>query len=684
MPVSQDSHTALYVSPNGRDHAPGSPSAPLATLEEARHRLRLLRQQGLCRGATVFIRGGQYQRATAFDLKEQDSGQPEAPVVYCAFPGEQVRLLGGRLISGFSQVTDPAVLARLPESARAHVLQCDLKSQDISDFGRFVSRGFGRPTSPAHLELFFGGKRLEVARWPNGEFTHIGSPARLHAEGDGHGGSLGRLEAGFLYKGDRPSRWQSLDHVWLHGYWAWDWANSCEQLESFDPATGLIRTRPPHGLYGFKSGQRFYFLNVLEELDQPGEYYLDRHTGVLYFWPPGAVEESEVAVSLLEEPLIRTYQASHLRFERLILEYGRGTGVQIQGGQGVELAGCILRNLGNHAVLVEGGRGHRVQGCDVYHTGDSGIRLSGGDRKTLDPGQHQARNNHIHHMGQWSRCYQPGILVQGVGHHLAHNLIHHGPHCAILLSGNEHLIEYNCVHHVCQETGDVGAFYMGRDWTERGNVLRHNFFHHTQGIGMGSMAVYLDDCASGTTVYGNLFYQCTRAVFIGGGRNNRVENNLFIDCQPAIQIDGRGLDPRPVWRAMVQQTMKERLQAMDHHRPPYSARYPDLRQLDPYYAEGAGIPPEGNLIVRNVCAGGQWLSIHWHADPRLVAVQHNLTDEDPLFASRQTLDFRLRADSPAWELGFRPIPLEKIGPYLDQYRTALPDAALRPEQQVPA
>jgi len=689
--VAPDNDPAtLYVSPSGDDAWSGTcpePRAdgrdgPLATLEKARDLLRQRRQAGrLEAGATVFVRGGTYARERCFELGARDSGTAGAPVVYRAYGKETPRLQGGRRLESFTPVEDPVVLERLPAEARPHVRQCDLKALGITDFGRFTSRGFGRPTSPAHPELIFQGRRMEVARWPNQDFVRIKAPAALQPEGDGHGGELGCLEAGFLFDGDRPARWQTLEDVWLHGYWAWDWANSYEQLASFAPDTGLVKTRPPHGQYGFRSGQRFYFLNVLEELDQPGEYYLDRNAGVLYFWPPAPLDTGEAVISLLAEPLVRVQDADHVHLVALTLECTRGLGVQIAGAAGVTLAGCTLRNIGNHAVVVEEGTDHRVVSCDICRTGDSGICLSGGDRKTLTPGAHRAVNNHISRIGEWSRCYQPGIRVQGVGHRLAHNLIHDGPHSAVQLSGNEHLIEFNHIHHVCQESGDVGALYLGRDWTERGNVIRHNFFHHTRGYGMGSMAVYLDDCASGTTVFGNVFYQCTRAAFIGGGRNNRIENNVFVDCEPAVLIDGRGLEPRPVWRNMVDRTMKERLEAVDHHRPPYSVRYPDLAELDPYYQAGEGIPPEGNLILRNICQGGEWLQIHWHADPKIVAVQHNLTEEEPGFVDAEAMDFRLRDDSPAFELGFKPIPLDQIGLHADEHRSDLPDQISAPGPQ---
>ncbi|MFA6110437.1 MAG: right-handed parallel beta-helix repeat-containing protein, partial [Candidatus Latescibacterota bacterium] len=627
--------------------------------------------------ATVVLRGGLYERHQTLALTGVDSGSEEAPVTYRAAPEETPRLVGGRIVPAWEPVQDPAVLTRLPEAARPHVRQCDLRALGVTDLGGLASRGFGRPTTPAHLELFFQGRRMELARWPNDEFARIERPAALEPEGDGHGGQLGKLEDGFLFAGDRPSTWRSLDDVWLHGYWAWDWANSYERLTSWDPASGLIRTAPPHGLYGIKPGQRFYFLNVLEELDRPGEYYVDRAAGLLYFWPPDPPAGNDAAVSVLEGPLVEIREAGHLRFEGLVLECSRGIGVQISGGTAVTLAGCTLRCLGNHAVVVDGGQDHAVVSCDLYELGDGGIRLSGGDRKTLTPARHRAVNNRIHHLAQWSRCYQPGVLVQGVGNQVAHNLIHDHPHCAVLLNGNDHVVEYNHLHHVCQETGDVGAFYMGRDWTERGNVVRYNLFHHTQGVGMGSMAVYLDDCASGTSVYGNVFYRCTRAAFIGGGRDHRVENNLFIECHPAVMIDGRGLDRRQVWHDMVYLTMRERLEGMNHHLPPYRDRYPELAQLDPYYAADDGVPPEGNRLVRNVAWRGEWLQVHWHAEPGMLTTEGNLTGIDPLIVDPEAGDFRLRPDSPALAAGFTPIPLDRIGLYHDAYRSEVPAVGWR-------
>jgi len=265
-------------------------------------------------------------------------------------------------------------------------------------------------------------------------------------------------------------------------------------------------------------------------------------------------------------------------------------------------------------------------------------------------------------------------MLYGVGNRVAHNLIHDHPHCAVLIHGNDHVIEYNDIHHVALETGDVGAFYLGRDWAQQGNIVRYNYFHETGGVGMGSMAVYLDDCTSGVTITGNVFWKTHWAAFIGGGRDNVVENNIFVESTPAVHLDGRGLAPGPVWPKMVYEYMRERLEEMHPHQPPYSTRYPKLAELDKYYArtEQDDIPPEGNIVARNICLGGQFLEIAWHAEPAMLRVEQNLVDIDPHFVDAARCNFQLRDDSPAYALGFQRIPWEAIGLQVDAYRARVP------------
>ena len=276
-------------------------------------------------------------------------------------------------------------------------------------------------------------------------------------------------------------------------------------------------------------------------------------------------------------------------------------------------------------------------------------------------------HNHIQCIARWSRTYCTAIHITGVGIHVAHNHIHDLPHTAIMYWGNEHLIEYNHIHHVTLETGDAGAIYTGRDFTTRGNLVRYNYIHDTGGYGMGSMGVYLDDCVSGQTVYGNLLVRCHRAVMLGGGSDIRIENNVFVDCQPSIWLDARGTDESPTWIHMVHNMMRERYEEMNPRQPPYSERYPELLalNLETYFADKAPIPPLNDIVVRNISVGGEWMNSSWHPQAEAcVRWVDNLIDVDPQFVDPAAGDYRLRATSPAWALGFKALPLDQIGPQI--------------------
>ncbi|MDH7601331.1 MAG: right-handed parallel beta-helix repeat-containing protein [Armatimonadota bacterium] len=657
----------FFVSPDGNDANPGTFSRPLRTLTRARDAVRLARADGgrALDSVTVWLRGGSYPLLSTFSLTAEDGGTECAPVVYRSCKGEIVRLVGGLQISGFKPVTDPHVLTRMDPACAGKVLWTDLKAQGITDFGRLTNRGFGRPITPAHLELFFNDRPMTLAEWPNGGWSEIADvPA---------GPNGGK----FTYSGDRPSRWTQADDIWVHGYWTWAWADSYEKVRSIDLSSSEIYTEPPHGCYGYQPHKRWRALNLLEELDTPGEYYLDRNTGFLYFWPPEPVSKGRAVVSMIEEPMIRISGAKHIRLEGLIIEACRGTAVVVEGCENVVLAGCVIRNVGTYAVSIDGGKANGLLSCDIYETGDGGVALGGGDRKTLTPAGNFVENCSIHHFSRWDRTYRPGVMVSGVGNRVAHNLMYSASHSAIILHGNDHIIEFNEIHHVCNETGDAGAFYMGRDWSQRGNVVRFNFFHDLGSYAdkysahqfSETMAVYLDDFTCGTRVYGNIFYKANRAVLIGGGRDNIIKNNIFVECKPAVHVDARGLADwtKEYWDGTYP-ILFDRLKEVNATQPPYTERYPELATL----LEDEPRVPKGNQIVRNIVVGDkQWLALIG-AKPEWIELRDNLTDQDPMFVDAPNLDFRLKSESPALKLGFKQIPVERIGLYDDEYRRSLP------------
>ncbi|HID24440.1 MAG TPA: hypothetical protein EYP14_18855 [Planctomycetaceae bacterium] len=649
----------FFVSLNGDDHWSGrlaEPNAdrsdgPFRTLSRARDAVRQWKKghpfpKG---GVIVYIRGGLYELTAPLELSEQDSGQKGAPVTYQAYRNEQVRLVGGRRVTDFRPVTDPKVLNQLDPAARANVVVADLRAIGVDQYGSPAGGG---------LELFYNSRPMTLARWPNEGFVRIADiAAPLDRTVHGRKGSrIGK----FVYESNRPRRWLAEPDLWLHGYWFWDWSDQRQKVKSIDIEHKTIELEPPYHHYGYRKGQWYYAFNALCEIDLPSEWYLDRQAGRLYFWPPQPVATSEAIVSVLPSLLVLK-DVSHVTLRRLGLEAARGTAITISGGQSVRIEGCTLRNEGGWAVTVRNGRDHVVQSCDIYGLGGGGISLSGGDRRTLTPANLKACNNHIHHYGRWDRMYRPAIALSGVGNRACHNLIHDAPHQAFSFSGNDHVIELNEIHHVCLESNDAGAIYSGRDWTMRGTVIRHNYLHHITGFrNRGCMGVYLDDMLCGTRIEGNVFHKVARAAFIGGGRDNAIVNNIFVDCRPAVHVDARALG----WASYhVKTTMMQRLNAMPYRKPPWSNRYPRLVTI----LEENPAAPEGNLIARNICVGGRWDEIQSVARP-LITFRDNLIDVDPQFVDPDRQDFRLKATSPAFQIGFEPIPMGEIGLFRDELR----------------
>ena len=551
----------------------------------------------------IVLQEGQYDLDKGLCLRKEHAGM--------TVRGEgKVRLIGGKRLTGWKVAEDD----RIAPEAKGTVLVCDLRENGIGDTKAMVSRGYGRAVVPSHSQLFIDGEPQRLTRYPKeDEFLTIAGV--VDADVNEWGEESGKLEAGFYYDDEEPKTWSASEDIWVHGYWSWDWANSYERVAELDTANYKIVNAAPYGNFAFKKGQRFCFLNIIEELTEPGEYYIDRQTNQLYCIPPVQGAEMEAILSLLDEPLLTVKDSADITFCNLQVEAACGSGILVEDCTGVTIDNCHIRNIGTHGVILLRGKNNQVLNSTLHDCGDCGVEAVGGDRLTLESADFRICNNHMYRLSQWSRCYQPPIHMTGVGMTAKNNLIHDCPHTAILYWGNDMTIEDNEIYSVVMETGDAGAIYTGRDYTFRGNRVCHNYVHHLGGVGMGTMGIYNDDCVSGTVMEDNYFVETSRSVMMGGGRNFTVKNNVFVKCNPAIFVDCRGSDDHPVWRKMVTQFLKDRfyhIQNTDAQNkaypspvdvsatdPIYMQKYPELAEIDEYYKNGDVVPGSG-LIQGNV------------------------------------------------------------------------------------
>ncbi len=663
----------LHVSPTGADANDGTAEQPFLTLERARDQIRSLKQRGSLPegGVEVMIHAGEYRVARTFTLGADDSGTATAPVVYRAAGDGVPRFSGGLRLQSFKPVSDAAVLARLPAESRGRVWEADLAAAGVTNVIPFSLGGFssgrGFRTHPA-LELYVNDEPMILARWPNGGFVKTGpvsGPLTLDAWDRKRGAREGR----FRFDTERLTRWASEADAWLYGYWFWDWADSYEKIERIDLERREIILAQPWHRHGYREDQRFYAVNLLCELDVPGEWYLDRARGRVLLYPMTDLAGARVELSTAAFPLVEVQGPSHLRFRGLLWECGAADGVRVREGEDIRFEGCTICKMAGNGVEIRGGRRHALQSCDIHTLGRGGVVLIGGDRRTLTPGDHRVENCHIHHLSRIDHTYTPGVWVDGVGARLRHNLFHHIASSALRVEGNEHLIELNEAHRVVLESDDQGAVDMFGNPTYRGNAYRHNYWHHLgewdsprpaeHGMRAG---IRLDDAICGVLVQGNILQRCaTRGSHFGGvqihgGKENLVEGNLFVDTPAAVSFTPWD---EQRWRDFVAKA----LDAPAIDRELYLRRYPSLAAL----AE----EPNVNTIRSNVALRCEALFLR--APAGTVSVGNRELPQGTEL--REGPDGRLVwSEEEAARLGISHIPFTRIGLYADVWRAGREDA----------
>lgn len=686
----------LFISPSGNDKGNGTFDRPFATLEKARKTVRRILQNEKNIPVTVYFRSGNYFFKNSVIFDSLDSGSEDYPVTYSVYKNETVSISGGISIPTkyATPVKDNAVLERFPYVAKNKILQIDLKKAGISNFGTLTPHGFARPFQPAPMELFYNKKAMRLSRFPNDTLIPLGKvldPGSIPRNGDfSHRGGK------FNFSTDQPNRWKMAKDIWISGFFHYGYADDAVQIAEIDLKNKIISTKQ-ETMYGFASGanfQRWFAYNLLEEIDLPGEYYIDRTAAVLYFYPLQE-ELKTIEVSMLEEPLVQLKNASFIHFNGLNFECSRGMGVYIEKGKENKIDNCIFRNLGILGVCIgkgiepftelkhegdgepvsgklgslpnyvykhttfdrEAGIGHIVSNCEIYNTGAGGISLGGGERLTLTKGNNQVINCRIHDFTRLDRSYKSGVNIDGVGNTIRNSEIYNCPGSAIVLHGNDHLIEYNSIHHAVTDGDDMGAIYYGRDPSELGNKVRYNFFHHIGNEHGLIVAVYHDDGACGMEVTGNIFYLAgSRSILIGGGNDNVYRNNIFIESPMAFHIDNRllgwaksSLDKGGIF--------EKRLEAVNYKRAPYSASYPALIN---YFEDTPGMPKR-NFIENNVFINVKL--VHNGRAGWSYFGKNYIASGDPGFENYDEMNFQLKPSSEIFKIlpEFKATTFKKIG-----------------------
>jgi Right handed beta helix region/GH141 insertion domain len=666
----------LYVAPNGNDHWSGrmaSPNAartdgPLASLAGARDRIRRVRASATPPpgAVTVHIRGGTYRLSSPWVLAPEDSGTASAPVAYVAEPGQHPAFSGGRVLTGFHR--------------HGRLWQCVIPEVKA---GRWYFR-----------ELFVDGERRRRARSPNRGFYRVAGLLPGHR--DAHGKEVPD-KSGFIFKPGDLQPWHDLRDVnviLMHS-----WETSIHPIESVDTVSHIVRFTAPLKEWWtigyWEKAQRYYIENTFAALDQPGEWYLDRATGVLSYYPePGEqFGKLKIVAPTLTELVRFAGDPDAGRFVDWVTLRGltfedadwklspRGNSstqaavevpaaIMADGARHCVIDSCRIAHTGIYGLwLRRGCKDCRVQRTRLWDLGAGGIRVGETQMAKRDAAESSGNRIDNNLLFDGGHVYAAGVgiwVAQSSHNVISHNEIHDFLYTGISVGWNwndatnrchDNVIAFNHVHHLLKGVlSDGGAIYcLG---ASPGSVICNNLLHDVwpyarPPFGWG---IYLDATCSGYRVESNVVYH-TRSgglMFNNGGHQHVIQNNIF-----ALSADYE------IW--------------------PYWERRPNtFRRNIVYFTQGELFVPFGERSLKERLAARESLGIwddnlywdtagpdrlrffrhDWAAWRRLGLDRHSRIG-DPAFVGVTAADFRLRPGSPALRMGFKPIDVSTVGLYGD-------------------
>jgi len=693
LPVGgRGAQVELYVAPCGDDSNPGTKDQPFATLIRASDAVRNVRKTSK-EPITVYLRGGTYYLDEPLVLTPEDSG--EAPVHFAAYKKEKPVLSGG------------VVLDLTWRPYRDGIFQADVPTV--------------RKSKLTFTQLFVNGRRQQLARYPNfaGDYSYNGPGCSADAFNPG-----------------RVRRWKNPTGGFVHGLSSHRWGSLHYRITGVDEKGNLKlqggdqinRDSSLHKQYRFVE-------NIFEELDAPGEWYLDTNKGVLYFIPPQGVDIAKARVEAVVLKQLIVFRGSisqpvrNIHISGLTLTHTartvldkyepllrgdwsivRAGAVFIEGAEDCSVTDCFFDAVGGNGVFISNyNRRIKVAGCKFTEAGDSAICLVGDFNavrsgstwqnqiadppdKTVGPctSNYPAlcviHNNLIFDIGLIGKQTAGVFISMAAEIIVSHNTIYRIPRAGICLNDGTwggHLIEYNDVFETVRETGDHGPFNSwGRDrhWGSRSELTRSicqldNFkttiIRHNRFAHWGSHSWGID-LDDGSSNYHLYNNLCLGMSFkLREGFFRLVENNICVGPIPP------GLH---VWyegcedvirRNIIVNTKGTDIYEFIRCNPQYARQF-DYNLFYNYKGE-----PTVRLRAGAPSPFKELMSL---ADWQAQGLDLGSVFADPLFIAPARGDYRVRANSPALKLGFKNFPMDNFGVLKPEFRAEAQEGHRRFDQ----
>ena len=557
----------IYVAANGSDETGnGSKEKPYATIQKAQTAARAASKDV---ATNVIIGEGTYAITSALTFTADDSGTAEAPVTYKAAEGAKVVVSGATQIpmDKISPLTDAdsAIINRLPASVAKKVVKVDLSevADAITDYASNWSAG----SRIKPMGVYLNDDYQDISRWPNTGYTTIKANDIAGANNREPLEDAGKYAKVIIKDLDysKISSWQNLDKVFIDGYLRYEWYVDSAKIASvtngslYDESNqylggkgtidgAVIQLSSNKTAYGVADGGRVVLKNVLEEIDSPGEWYVDGKT--MYYYPPHTLTEADtLEIATLQSDMVSVLGASNFAIEGITFEKNSNSnGFRINNGDNVTIKDCAMKDLGAWGINHSGTTNLTIDGCVMNNLGLGGITTSSGNNTELTSGNAVIKNCHISDI---ARDYQANsvaaVTVSGCGTTVKNNTFHNMKNSAIRYSGTKHLFKENEIFNAVNDTTDAGAIYSGRSYINYGTKIQNNYLYHIGGrselqSGNPVAGIYWDDNQSGETAIGNIIVtnstaSGTMGIHIGGGADVVVTDNILVNVSEAEPED---------------------------------------------------------------------------------------------------------------------------------------------------
>ena len=463
----------LYVSPSGSNANPGTMAKPFATLEHARDVVRRLpKQEG--KSVSVILRGGVYYLPDTLVFTAADSGLPDAVVEYRSADGEEAVISGGVELTGLNLTAyrDGIMQARVP--------------------GDFSTD-----------QLFVNGEQMPMARYPNY---------------DPHAKYFGGTAAD-AFSDARAAKWRQPAGGFMHVLHNARWGGMHYRITGKDSNGALTYEGGWQNNRGSRWHRDIRFVeNIFEELDAPGEWFLDTKEGTLYFYPPAGLDLQKARLEgvrlrhlvefrgddkqpvrsislkgLVFRHAARTFMDNKERMLRTDWTVYRGGAIFISGAEDCRIEDCSVSRVGGNAIFVNNyNRRIVIRGCHIYQAGGNGIAFVGdpnavrnglvgyasramydeiskepGPKTNNFPAESLVEECLIHEIGRIEKQTAGVEIDMAMKITVRHCSIYDTPRAGINIGDGcwgGHVIEFCDVFDTVLETGDHGSFNSwGRD-----------------------------------------------------------------------------------------------------------------------------------------------------------------------------------------------------------------------------